>query len=101
MILFCLLLLDPSSFLHPRGPDCAVPRNHAPSASCARAILDRGPLFVFDDPAEEPECGESAAVVRAPRLGPAASRRAVCKTHQLFLQRTVIGLGLIGTDAEG
>ncbi len=75
MILFFLLLLDPSSFLHPRGPGCAVPGDHAPSASCATAILDRGPLFVSDDPAEEAECGESAAVVGAPRLGPVPARR--------------------------
>jgi hypothetical protein len=98
MILFFLLLLDPSSFLHPRGPGCAVPGDHAPSASCATAILDRGPLFVSDDPAEEAECGESAAVVGAPRLGPVPARR---KGEELFLQRTVIGLGLIGTNAEG
>jgi hypothetical protein len=181
MTLFFLLLLDPPSFLHPRGPGCAVPGDHAPSASRATAIPDRGPLFVSDDPAEGAGCGESAAVVGARRLGPvparrkgedprrggdvawrpgrgvgspvpgadqgrvapgagvpedagraglgwlargvpsgrggcarcgrsfsgprtrrsAASRRGVCKTHKLFLQRTVIGLGLIGTDAEG
>ena len=75
MILFFLLLLDPSSFLHPRGLDCAVPGDHAPSASCATAILDWGPLFVSDDPAEEAECGESAAVVGAPRLGHVPARR--------------------------
>ena len=181
MTLFFLLLLDPSSFLHLRGPPCAVPGNHAPSASCATAMPDRGPLFVSDDPAEEAECGESAAVVEAWRLEPvparrkgedprrggevawrpgrvvgspvpgadqgraapgagvpedagraglgwlargvprgrggcarcgrsfsgpgtrrsAASRRAVCKTQKLFLQRTVLGLRLIGTNAEG
>src|SRR5262249_54575226 len=75
MILFFLLLLDLSSFLHPRGPGCTVPGDHAPSASCATAIFDRGPLFVSDDPAEEAECGESAAVVGAPRLGPVPARR--------------------------
>src|SRR5271166_3127894 len=106
MILFCLLLLDPSSFLQPRGPGCAVPRDHAPSASCATAILDRGPLFVSDDPAEEAECGKSAAVVRAPRLGPVPARRKGEDPRRggdvaLFLQRTIIGLGLIGTNAEG
>ena len=62
MTLFFLLLLDPSSFLHPRRPGCAVPGDHAPCASCATAIPDRGPLFVSDDPAEEAECGESAAL---------------------------------------
>ncbi len=53
MILFFLLLLDPPSLLHPRGLGCAVPGDHAPSASCATAILDRGPLFVSADPAED------------------------------------------------
>jgi hypothetical protein len=180
MILLCLLLRHPSSFLHPRGADCAVPGDRAPSASCATAIPDWGPLFLSDGPAEEADCGESAAVVGAPRIGPvparrkgedprrggdvawwpgrgvgppvpgadqgraapsagvpedagraglgwlargvprgrsggarggsirgpgtrrsAASQRAVCKTHKLFLQHTVIGLGLIATDAEG
>ena len=75
MTLFFLLLLDPSSFLHPRGPGWAIPGDHAPCASCATAILDRGPLFVSDDPAEEAECGESAAVVEARRLGPVPARR--------------------------
>ena len=70
MILFFRLLLDPSSFLHPRGPGCAVPGDHAPSASCAMAILDRGPLFVSDDSAKEAECGESAAVVGLRDSGP-------------------------------
>jgi hypothetical protein len=90
MNLFFLLLLDPPSFLHPQGPGCAVPRAHAPYASCPAAILDWGPRFVSEGPAEEAERGESAA-----------SRRAICKTQKLFLQRTVIGLGLIGTNAEG
>jgi hypothetical protein len=62
MILFFLLLLDPSSFLHLRRPSCTVSGDHARSASCATAILDRGPFFVSDDPAEEAECGESAAL---------------------------------------
>ena len=75
MILFFLLLLDPPSLLHPRGPGCAVPGDHAPSASCATAILDRGPLFVSLDAAEEAECGESAAVLGALRLGRVPARR--------------------------
>ena len=50
MNLFFLLLLGSSSFLHPRGPGCAVPGAHAPSASSATALLDRGPFFVPDDP---------------------------------------------------
>jgi len=70
MILFFILLLGPSSLLHPQGLGCSVPGNRAPSASCATAILDRGRLFVSDDPAEEAECGESAAVAGAARLGP-------------------------------
>src|SRR4051794_31219586 len=60
MTLIVLLLLDPSSFLHPRGPGGAVPGDHAPSASFATAIPDRGPLFVSNDPAGEAECGASA-----------------------------------------
>ena len=62
MILFFLLLLDPSSFLHPRGPGCVVLRDHAPSASCATVILERGRLLVSDDTAEEAACDESGAV---------------------------------------
>jgi len=181
MTLFFLLLLGPSSFLHPRGPGCAAPGEHPPSASCATTILGRRPLFESDDPAEEAECGESTADGVAPLLGlvparrkgedprrggdvawrpgrvvgspipgadqgraapvagvpedagraglgwlargvprgpggcarcgrsfsgpgtrrSAASRRAVWKTHKLLLQRTVLGLRLIGTDAKG
>jgi hypothetical protein len=74
MIMFFLLLLDPSSSLHRRRLACAVPGDHAPSASCATAILDRGPLFVSDGPAGEAECGETTAVVGAPRLGPQPAR---------------------------
>src|SRR5262245_27175440 len=75
MTLFFLLLLGPSSFLHPRGPGCAVPGEHPPSASCATTILDRRPLFESDDPAEEAECGESTAVRVALQLGPVPARR--------------------------
>jgi hypothetical protein len=77
MILFFLflLLLDPSSFLQPRGMGCVVLWDHAPSASCATALVDMGPPFVEDDSAAEAECGESAAVVGAPRLGPVRARR--------------------------
>jgi hypothetical protein len=60
MILFFLLLLDPSSFLDSRGPGCAVPSSHVLSASAATAILARTPLFVSDEPAEEAEDGEWA-----------------------------------------
>jgi hypothetical protein len=79
MILFFLLLFDPSSFLHSRAPGGELPRDHAPSASFATAIPDRGPLFVSndpddpddsDDPAEVADCGESAAAIEPRRLGP-------------------------------
>src|SRR5262249_57354962 len=69
MNLFFLLLLGPSSFLHPLGPGCAVPGEHPRSDSCATTILDRRPLFESDDPAEEAECGESTADGVAPQLG--------------------------------
>jgi hypothetical protein len=75
MTLFFLLLLDPSSFLYSRETGGAVLTDHAPSASCATAIPDREPLFVSDDPAEEAECGESAAVVEARRLRPLLARK--------------------------
>jgi hypothetical protein len=60
MTLIVLLLLDPSSYLHPRGPGCTVPGDHTPSAAFATAIPDRGSLFITDDPAGAAECGESA-----------------------------------------
>ena len=48
MILFFLLLFDPSSFLDPRGPGCAVAADKPPLPRCGTAILDRGPVFVSD-----------------------------------------------------
>ena len=54
MILFFLLLLDPSSFLHPRGPGCAVPGDHA--LCLLRDGHPRsGTALRRDDPAEEAE----------------------------------------------
>ena len=98
MILFFLLLLDPSSFLHPPRPGCAVPGDHALSTSCATAVLDRGRS---SSPTTRPL--RPSAAKRPPLWGLRDSLPYlhVCKTHKLFLQRTVIGLGLTGTNAEG
>jgi hypothetical protein len=74
MILFLLLLLEPSSILPPGGRVVPFRGITAPSAYCATAIIPWGPLFIFDDPAEEAECGESAGVVGTPRLGPVPTR---------------------------
>ncbi len=64
MILFFLLLLDPSSCLNPRGPGCAVPGDHAPSASCATAILE---WERYSSPTTRPR--RSSAANRPPLCG--------------------------------
>ena len=106
MILFFLLLLDPSSFLHLREPPGG------------RVVLFRGitpPL----PPARRPSSigDRSSSPTTRPRRPSAANRPSLwglrdagpylhdgtAKTLDVavILQRTVIELGLIGTNAEG
>jgi hypothetical protein len=75
MPLFFLLVLGSTSFLHPRGPSCAVPGEPPPSASCATTILGRRPLIGPEEPAGDAECGESNDDGVDPLLGPVAARR--------------------------
>ena len=75
MPLFYLLVLGSTSFLHPRGPSCAVPGEPPPSASCATTILGRRPLIGPEERAGGDECGESNDDGVGPLLGPVAARR--------------------------
>jgi hypothetical protein len=63
MTLFFLLLLDSSSFLHPRGPGCAVPGEHPPLPRARR------PSSIGDRSSNSPTRPRRPSAANRPPLG--------------------------------
>ena len=101
MILFLLLLLEPSSILPPGGRVVPFRGITAPSAYCATAIIAWGPLFTSTTRLRRLSAANQPALWGLRDSGPYLHDGRAKTLDEAVLQRTVIGLGLIGTNAEG